>query len=530
MNWKPLLSRRMTTAAAQALIALGILISLSSYVLAQERGWSEPMLLSVADSWSWFPDIAVDLGGRIHVVYDGNRRVSQDVSEDGSVPAVMYTVSQGGEWGEPNDLHLGGRGNIFRSAIAVDRFGNLHMVCKRGGAGSELDYRQASVETAYSAQGWNRHVLDKGVIYMSDVAVDSDNVIHVVYEKWVPFEEPFITEGGREISQLSDIFYRRSVDGGRTWSIPVNLSQTPRVGDYRVQLKIDANDVIHVTWDEGFDRWALYGEPRVGIYINSTDGGQTWSSPVQFYMPEHTNAQMAAASDNRGNVLAVWRSTSIDRVYYAWSTDGGLSWSEAQPIPAFYTRSYNETMFDAYDMMADSAGNIHLVAVGRSRLPVGRGEDVPLGVYHLVWDGERWLAPEPVYVYEAERGFPEYPKLVISAGNQLHVVWFVRDQQFGGAHTTYRIFYSYLEAEAPLQFPEPTPTLTPTPAPTVTSTPLPTVTPWPTVNPTTSGMPSGVYTDIDDTLRLLASVLPIGVLLFLLAAVRLGWFRKLLSR
>lgn len=500
--------------------------------LAQNSGWREPVLISDAELRSWFPDITVDVTGRVHVIYDGAQPVSEELSEDRILPAVMYTVwEEEAGWRQPNDLHLGRRGNIFRPAIAADRSGYLHVIAKRTGAVSELDYRRASAEAGYSAQSWSRHVLDRGGIYMSDVAVDSHGRIHVVYEKWVPFEEPLITEDGDRVTELSDVFYRRSVDHGKTWTEPVNLSRSPRVGSYRVQISVDGSDVIHVTWDEGFDRWALYGTPRSGRYISSVDGGQTWTAPAYFYGPERTNAQTAAASDNRGSVLVVWRATSIDRVYYAWSADGGASWSDEQPIPGFMARQYNDTIFDAYDLAADSAGNIHLVAVGgRALASPEEAADVPLGVYHLVWDGETWSEPEPVQVYEVDSGFPEYPKLAISEGNQLHLAWFLRDQQFGGNQAIYRIFYSRSQSDAPRQPLEPTLTPTPTSTPTSAPTPSPTAIPWPTLEAPSSDTPSGLYTDRDETLRLFTALLPVGVLLLVFWGARRGWFRRLLSR
>jgi len=489
----------------------------NAIALAQAGAWSEPVLLSTKTHLPWFPDIAVDSDTRIHVVYD-----TRDIPVGGGrvLPGVMYTVCRDGAWSEPNELILGDTGNIFRPALTVDHLGRAHVTRSKGG----VWYHQASADAAYSAGEWYRHVLDGGVAYMSDVAVDSKGTIHVAYETWVSLEEPITRTLGTDVIGLADVFYRRSDNGGRTWTVPLNLSRTPRVGSYRVQLKIDARDVIHVTWDEGWDRWALYGEPREGIYIYSMDGGQSWSEPVVFSQPENTNAQTAAASDNQGGVLVMWRTTSLDNLFYAWSTDRGQTMSPPEEIPGLYTRSYDNTSFDAYDMATDSAGHIHLVAVGHSRLPEVRGERIPLGVYHLVWDGASWSAPDPIAVYAEDEGFPEYPKIVVSEGNKLHAVWFVRDQQFGGEH--YQILYSSSLSAAPHQTPMPIPTPTPTPLPTSTPLPPPTSTPFPTLIPGTSQPPEGLYTENDEVGQLAVALSPIALLVLAIAAVKLRWWRR----
>jgi len=488
-----------------------------SEVAAQGGTWDRPTLLSTNSGWSWFPDVVVDYAGRVHVFYDSSLPATE--RREG-VTTVMYTVEQGGVWSEPNDV-LTGR-DIFRVAAAIDPLGNIHIVRRHMG----MWHHMAPLDDAGSAASWNRHLLDQGVLYMCDVVVDRENVIHVVYERWVMLDEPIVVErvgGDRTIYGLSDIYYRRSADGGRIWSPSVNLSKSPRVGSYRVQMTLDANDVIHVTWDEGWDRWSEYDEPREGVYIRSTDGGNTWSRPTVFFAPERTNAQTAMGTDNQGHILVVWRATTRAQLYYARSSDGGGSWSALRDISGIYARPYNDTPFDAYQMATDSAGKIHLVVVGSVRLPRVPNERVPLGVYHLVWDGTRWSDPEQIAVYTPEVGFPEYPRLAIGKGNQLHVVWFVRDRLFGTDEMD--VFYSRLESDAPRVTVALPLTLTPTPRVIPSPTPVPSAM-APTLALTAAGLPSGLYTEMDDVLRLALAVAPIAIVVLLLIAVRLGWIRR----
>ena len=169
-------------------------------------------------------------------------------------------------------------------------------------------------------------------------------------------------------------------------------------------------------------------------------------------------------------------------------------------------------------MATDSGGHIHLVAVGR----VSPEED-SLRVYHLEWDGTSWSSPTTIYW---TTGFPEYPKIVIARGNQLHVAWFVRDT-LEGEGGNYEVWYSRSRTSSPPQTAVPPPTPTPMPMPQPSPTATPTVTPYPTLEPGRTALPDGLYTESDELYQLLVGVSPILVLVVAILVVRFGWLRRL---
>jgi hypothetical protein len=154
------------------------------------------------------------------------------------------------------------------------------------------------------------------------------------------------------------------------------------------------------------------------------------------------------------------------------------------------------------------------------RLPASRADPVPLGVYHLVWDGVSWSAPDPIAVYTEDEGFPEYPKIVVSEGNKLHVVWFVRDERYRAGEYLNVLYSSGLSA-APHHTPVPVPTPTSTPLPTPTPLPPPTSTPFPTLVPGTSQPPRGLYTENDEVGQLVLALSPVILVVVVIAVVRL---------
>jgi hypothetical protein len=502
------------TMAALVVSPVGIRGRAASVAQAQttERTWSDPVNISNTTGSSWFPDLAGDSRGNVHVIWCE----SSELEEGGHKEQVFYSMWNGESWSDSNDI-VPPSPDIIRNAIAVDRRDTLHMLFGGSvyGRNYTLYYHRAYVEGAWSAAAWSApHLVNQGDSYMGDVAVDSQGTIHVIYDDTIRYEED------TELA-VADIFYRRLVDGEQTWSPPVNLFASRFTGSSRPQMEIDSGDTIHVTWDEGWDRLTGSGDPSYGAYTFSSDGGRTWFPPIVVTHPDSTVAQLTVGSDGRGGVMLVWRAVSQNEIFYQWSTDGGHSWGAPSTIPEIFSRPWTNP-FDMYDMAADSAGHIHLVVVGR------RVQDnyAPLGVYHLEWDGTAWSGAERIY---GEMGFPEYPKIAVSQGNQLHVTWFVRESQWGDPDAgPHQVWYSSGQSTAPHQVVTPLPTATfmsPTFVPR--STPTPTATPHPTLSADDVGLPDGLKTEGDDVVRLAIALSPVAVVVLIVMATRMGWFGKL---
>ncbi|HEX2064414.1 MAG TPA: sialidase family protein, partial [Acidimicrobiales bacterium] len=98
-----------------------------------------------------------------------------------------------------------------------------------------------------------------------------DGSLHVVYE-----DKLGQTQGDR------DIFYRRSVDGGKTWTDPRILhDDDPKllIGQFIPNFAVAPNGRLDVAW------WDFRDDP--GTYLNdvyytySTDNGETWSDNIR---------------------------------------------------------------------------------------------------------------------------------------------------------------------------------------------------------------------------------------------------------
>jgi hypothetical protein len=489
--------------------------------LAQAGAWSEPVNVSNTPNGSWFSDLAVDNMGNVHVVWC---ETEWDEFEAGT-EYLFYARRDSQGWTAPNDLAAASP-TIRRNSIAVDTLGNLYLAFleddypryKRG-----IYFRRAPVHTAYSAASWSdrRFIGGRRVGYVADIVVDRENKLHVIYTESSGAEPSDLCPRG----SCSEVFYRNSRDLGRTWSAPVNLSQSAP-GTKRIGLMVDGQGHIHAFWDEGGDR-NMMDVPIGAAHTVSHDGGLSWSVPVLITSTLGVPQQIAAGYDGRGQTVIVWRPVAMDpearrnadeRVYYQVSTDG-VSWSAPAPIPGILGRMDGAVYagYDVYDMATDSAGNLHLVGVFRlSAL------DPVLSILHLQWDGERWSVSERI---STGAGFPEHPRIVVERGNVLHAVWEVKESAPLGSQRI-DVWYSTKQLETPALTPVPTPIPSPTPTLTPPPSPTPAVTSYPTLVSASSGLPKGLDTESAEVFRLAIALSPAVLVISLVIAVKMGRFGR----
>jgi hypothetical protein len=476
--------------------------------------WDAPMIVpSPEETSSWFPDLAVDSQGRVHVAWNETNHLGMNYAQPGDIidpetlEKVFYSVWDGQKWLPYNDI-IPSQRDIIRQDMTIDSRDIIHLVY--GWFNSY--YKQAAVGEALSAAKWSEPKLinSRRVTYMSDIEAYKD-VLHLVYDD----------QGGEEgeCPNCADIFYRRSTDHGLTWSSPEILFPTTS-GSSRAQLEVDRAGNLYVAWDEGWDRLMAGGtSPQYSIYVHSRDEGLTWSSPTIVSYPSIGNSQLTVGADGQGGVMLVWRNDTLGTYYYMWSTDYGESWSPPKNISGFFIEDYEQ--FSMYDMETDSAGHIHLLIPGRATI-----DQENTYLYHLEWDGRSWSTPFPLYT---ENWFAQYPRLVIDRGNQLHAIWYIREDMFED-RTPHQVWYAHGQSLAPAEMPvKVEPTATPLP----TTTPLPTSTliPTPTVDPATlyaavpDQLTGSLYTDYDEIFVIVQSLLPAVFIIGIIIIVVRMWRR-----
>ncbi len=151
------------------------------------------------------------------------------------------------------------------------------------------------------------------------VAVDSQGWMHVVWTEQQSF--------------VYDIYYSRSLDGGKTWSQPLDIANSngPAIGG---NIAVGPDDSIHVAWNDRRDG----GASRV-YYARSRDRGVGWEQARDLSGLSSLEAAAPSLSvDSANRVHIAWHtgdpdsSTSIAQVYYTRSTNGGAGFEAARRL------------------------------------------------------------------------------------------------------------------------------------------------------------------------------------------------------
>lgn len=451
--------------------------------------WTVPRLLSSPGIFETSEtEIISDPHGFLHFFW------TETNPEDG-ITSIQYATFDGVAWSEANDVYASAPDiDVVSFAATLGQDGTLHLVWSEGNTGP-IYYTNAPALEAYSARAWERPTSFGFPAYRMKLVVDSKNVLHMM----------FINFYGQE----PGVYYTRSDDFGETWITTIWIDPdiptyaTPNV----LKFLVDDKDGLHASWYyAATDLSSPLGEWI--RYINSFDGGVTWSSPFSVDRADDTVDELrqpfpglAVSGDS---VHMVYAGNSTTQREHRFSLDRGVSWSDTERVMG---NLQGQALGDGF--ATDSLGRVHFF--GQIRWPQG--------VYHTAWDPSNpeagWTTPQMAYVIsnspdEGREG--RYHAHSVRAGTingNILVVTFT-DEATGPLYVIWR----KLE-DVPAVEPLPRPTATA--MPTATATPAADVTPTPTLPPFASsdlGVPEappnagmGVWLGVLPTLLFLGGIL-----------------------
>ena len=269
------------------------------------------------------PALAVDRDGIIHVVWE-------DYRDDPELPNIYYSKStDGGEnFGEDvmvdDTISLTSR--QVDPAIAVDNRGIVHVVWE--------DYRDdpvlGNIYYAKSTDGgksFGPDILVEAYYTVTShqaspkIAVDGHGIIHVVWEDY------------RDDPRLANIYYSKSTDNGESFGEDVMVDDPLTLTSHQVNpaLAVDEHGIVHAVWEDYRDNPSLANI----YYAKSVDGGRTFGNDVMVddAMTGTSEQKLPAiAVDDEGIIHVVWEdyrdNGRLGNIYYANSANGGASFGK----------------------------------------------------------------------------------------------------------------------------------------------------------------------------------------------------------
>ena len=204
---------------------------------------------------------------------------------------------------------------------------------------------QVNASVAYSQNGGQSWTLAEGTA-PADYKVSGD--VSVAYDNqgraflcYIAFDKLGTENYWAHGATRNGIFVRRSLDGGKTWEKDASV-----VIAHPTEPGIPFEDKPYIVADATHSKYAgnLYIgwtefslDKSIMLFARSTDGGRTWSKPLEIStregLPRDDNGAVegftgAVASD--GTLYVVW--CDISGIVLAVSKDGGRSFSRSRTI------------------------------------------------------------------------------------------------------------------------------------------------------------------------------------------------------
>lgn len=206
-------------------------------------------------------------------------------------------------------------------------------------------------------------------------------------------------------SEPGDLMTWRSADGGRTWSVPTAINDTPKAAREGLHAMVaDADGHMAAAWldDRGVKGKRLYG-------AFSDDGGRIWSRNVLLYeSPDGTICECcdpSLAAMGHGEFAVMWRN-KLDGSRDLYT----LRLRDGRPVGPAVRQGEGTWKLDACPM--DGGGitvrggeiasawrrehDIYLAVPGKPEVKIGTGQDVAFGAnsqgFYAAWSTPSGIA------------------------------------------------------------------------------------------------------------------------------------------
>ncbi len=167
----------------------------------------------------------------------------------------------------------------------------------------------------------------------------------------------------------SNILFSRSTDGGATFSTPINLSNTSGFS-FNPRIAVGSAGNVNVVWED-----ETPGNTVIR-FSHSTNAGVTFSTPINLANDSADSGSQQIAADTAGDIYVVWEHDSLNMgIFFSRSTDDGATFSAPT------------------DLSTNSSGSFSpQVALG------------PSGSLTVVWEDDAQLASDISFSHSSDHG------------------------------------------------------------------------------------------------------------------------------
>lgn len=254
----------------------------------------------------------------------------------------------------------------------------------------------------------------------------SGNTIHIV---WIEFHQD------SSYNRSLHLYYRRSPDKGVTWEAPKMLYQFTEnsIGNLQPSYPPTARwlsvegDTVHIAFCDRVNN------NRTLHYINSTDGGDTFSAPLELVNQTANNADgfIIRTAGSKVAIAYDYHSTNVSErgIRVVFSLDNGLSFNDslAVPINSYGSNSHDglvDFSYDGQQMLFLSHQNTSLYGGLRGKVYASVSNNNCDTVIHHKLSVPDSLGVEYSVVYWRERTtLQHYIPHIARSGNYIHIVF-----------------------------------------------------------------------------------------------------------
>jgi hypothetical protein len=288
--------------------------------------------------------------------------------------------------------------NAFQSSfprVAVDSNDNIHIVWEDRSSGpdeilQEIYYKR----TTDGGLTWTAKRLSWNPDYSTHpcIATDTMGNIHVAWQDETPGN--------------SEIFYRRSTNGGSTWGITKRLTWNSSFSEFP-SITVDSNGYVHIVWEN-----PISGNVEI-LYKRSTDGGATWGATKRLTWTTGYSERSSLVNDSNDEMHLIWTDNTPgnDEIFYMKSTDGGSTWTTAKRLT--WNTGFSHSRKGC--LSVDSLGRVHVVWHDKTpgNIEVFYKRSTNGGV---TWEASKRLT--------WTSGDSCQPQITMDSNNDIHIVWY----------------------------------------------------------------------------------------------------------